>query len=138
MAVFVRIMEVHPDGGPVVGDMANQLGARHPGSPRPPTGRAGVDITPDGQGLVQPGKRGMSLFRKGVQMPAHLTIDLTGAPGQLGKFGIADDPYPTRDLSLHITNPDRGHAVMAPTVAMLVSLYQLALSQTRPQWSKSA
>ena len=138
MTVFVRVMVVDADGGPVVGDAGMQLGARHPGSTKPLPGQSvgTSDIYPDSQGLVHPGKAGMSLFVKGARMPAHLTKACTGEPGQLAKFEIADDPFPTKELTLQVTNPARGHGVMSPTAPMQLTAYQGALAHTRPQWRK--
>lgn len=133
MTVFVRIMEVAADGGPVVGDQGCQLGARHPGTLFRPGDPPTTDISADAKGMVHPGKKGMSLFLSTARLPPHLLTNPRIA-GQLAKFEINDDPYPTQQLHLHVTNQEKGHGVMSPATTMTLSGYQNALASTRPDW----
>lgn len=127
-------MEVAADGGPVVGDRPCQLGARHPGTVFRPGERPTFDISADAKGKVHPGKKGMSLFLSTARLPPHLLTDPQRTAGQLAKFEIADDPYPTQQLDLHVTNQDKGHGVMSPAMTMVLSDFQTALANTRPEW----
>jgi hypothetical protein len=110
---------------PLCGTGSSQLGARE-----------NIDIHPDDQGNVQPGKGGMSVTPDDPKrLPPHYRPQNLGGLGRLPVFSISEQQL-GQDL---VYRPDpkkpTQHGFIEPGMMMKQTLYQNALAKTEKDWS---
>jgi hypothetical protein len=137
MPLIYRAMTVDADGRPKVGPTARTLGARVPPDPKP-------DVTPDSNGMVQPGTGGMSVAPNWRHLPTHripkrLRHLVPKAHGKnedacwrLGDGPFADGPV-AEGLSLRVDAPR--HGLIEPDAVTAEPAYQAALAATGGEWT---
>ncbi len=119
-----RIMLKDVVGQPVVGTSDNMLGAR-----------VGVDIRPDGQGQVHPGKGGISVAPEDpARLPLHLRPLRLGGVCGLPLFRIEHAAVGRRLAYRPDPKKPTRHGMIEPAETMPVEAYQGALAATSPAW----
>jgi hypothetical protein len=110
---------------PKVGTGNFMLGARVP-----------IDIKPDREGMVGPGKGGMSVTPNDpAGLPPHLRpMSLSGGQSTLPVFSIAASELGENlEFQLAKKHPER-HGFVEPSMVMKIDAYQDALAATVAQW----
>jgi hypothetical protein len=129
---FYRAMTPDRTGGPSVGRSARQLGIRIEGK---------VDVVPDDEGLVHPGRGGMSVAPKSPwNVPAHRRPRRLGG-GSTGHdvdriFSIEGSHVEKAELTARIDRPDESHALVEPRTVEPLQLYENRINSTHPDWSR--
>lgn len=123
------------DGLPVIGDRFAELGVR-----------PGKDIDTDSDGMVGPGKGGMSVRSSVEQMnfnfiPKRYAHLIDGARGDnrhelycAGSGPFANGAF-ARELELRIDPSDSSHGFVEPAHFAELREYQRNLAATRDQWT---
>jgi len=119
-----RGMQRDVDGGPVAGESARKLGARH-----------GIDIEPDEDSLVQPASGGMSVSPGSpANLPRHRRPPEWGGSGLDSLWAISSSKLGER--LVYRPDPDQPevHGFIEPSEGMTFAEYQAALAGTRSDW----
>lgn len=124
-------------GHPLMGANRAELGARLPG------GRGEPDIEPDGDGLVHPGRGGMSVAPSLRHLPPHLVPrrlrgrvrEATG-PNHFRVWRMGEGPFARGAVGPRLRLRPSGphHGMVEPSGPMAVGDYQEALGSTRDAW----
>jgi hypothetical protein len=123
-----RVMIVDGDGRPVCGDDNNMLGARVP-----------IDIRPNTEGIVSPGKGGMSVSPDDPRnLPFFLLPLSLGGKGALPLFSLM-----VSSLAPHLSyraDPKRAknHGFVEPAATVALAEYRAALAATESDWRREA
>jgi hypothetical protein len=134
MPRMYRVM-AEMEGRPTVGSARDMLGVR-----------PGVDITPDGNGVVHPGTRGMSVVSCVCRLPPtlvprglHRDVNLRGVVGIrskrlwcMGEGGFVSGRIGD-ELDLQVAGRP-GHGCIVPVGVVPLQEFQDALAATRDQW----
>lgn len=100
--------------------------------------RVGVDVKPDGENIVHPG-RGVSVAPDDpVHLPPHLRPETLGGFGRLPVFALEIVRLgPNLAYRSSRSKPDR-HGEIEPNEPMQLADYQEALCMTGPDWERKA
>ena len=113
-------------GAPLVGTGDAMLGARVP-----------IDIKTDLDGLVHPGRGGMSVTPDDpARLPPHFRPASLGGFGKLPVFGV--ETTKLGDLLFYrpdLKKPTR-HGYVEPRTVMAIAAYQVAIAATGPHWQE--
>jgi len=123
-----RVMIVDRAGRPVCGDGNNMLGARVP-----------IDIRPNAEGIVSPGRGGMSVSPDDPRnLPFFLLPLGLGGKGALPLFSLMVSRLASR-LSYR-PDPKRPtkHGFVEPAAPVALADYRMALAATEPDWRRQA
>lgn len=140
MPLVFRVMYL--DGGfPRCGPDARSLGVRIPPS-------QAIDIEPDTEGYVQPGRGGMSVAPGPGQLPVHRlprrlrgTFPRASGSNQDAVWQMGKGAFEAGDLADQLVlrpDPDRptAHGFVEPAARMPCADYQAALAATRELWHR--
>ncbi len=121
-----RVMIVDGDGRPVCGDGDNMLGARVP-----------IDIKPDTEGVVAPGRGGMSVSPDSPRnLPFFLLPLNLGGRGALPLFSLAISNLAPRLSYRPDPKRPKKHGFVEPVVSVALVEYRAALAATCPEWRR--
>ena len=99
--------------------------------------RVGIDIKPDRDGAVEPGKGGMSVTPNDpAGLPPHLRpTSLTGGQSTLPVFSIAASKLGANLRFQPAKRHPERHGFVEPAMAMKLDAYQAALGATASDWA---
>ena len=121
-----RAMKEDLRGKPLAGRTARTLGVRVAG-PR-------ADISPDADGMVQPGTGGMSVAMNDLRkLPKFRLPQIFGGDGRDPVFAMEANSLPEL---LNLRPVNMPHALVEPRTSCQFLLYEQALHKTRPFWRK--
>ena len=119
-------MIVDGDGRPICGNGDNMLGVRVP-----------IDIKRDAEGLVGPGRGGMSVSPDDPHnLPFFLLPLRLGGKGALPLFSLAVRKLAPRLSYRADPKRPRKHGFVEPAASVVLGEYRGALSATCPDWRR--
>ena len=102
-----------------------------PANPMP----ARIDIRPDKDGNVEPGKGGMSVFETKESMPVTRLPVAHGGHNEIDVLFVLDESYLSSQLSYAAGR--RGHGTIEPSAVMGIATFQQELCATHPGWTRA-